>query len=184
MWQKVLGDSRWYLSLLDVDRDLAAAAREEGCASCGSKLHSADFPRKARGICCEVGGDFDRRFSFCCAKCRKRRTPPSVRFLGRRVYIGAAVVLGAMLAQGATRKRFETVRALLGVSARTVERWIAWWRSLPETAFWKEARGQFASPPERGELPRSLLDRFQGSGSERLSALLRFVSPLSVEQAR
>ena len=32
-------------------------------------------------------------FSFCCHRCRKRATSVSVRFFGRRVYLGLAVVL-------------------------------------------------------------------------------------------
>ena len=32
-----------------------------------------------------LGPAYDRRLSFCCADCRKRLTPVSVRFLGRKV---------------------------------------------------------------------------------------------------
>jgi hypothetical protein len=37
----------------------------------------------------------NHRFSFCCDRdgCRNRATPPSVRFLGRKVYLGAVVML-------------------------------------------------------------------------------------------
>ena len=38
---------------------------------------------------------FSRRFSLCCGRdgCRHRATPPSVRFLGGRVYVGAVVIV-------------------------------------------------------------------------------------------
>ncbi|HRZ54915.1 MAG TPA: hypothetical protein P5525_05600 [Candidatus Paceibacterota bacterium] len=39
------------------------------------------------------------RFSLCCGKegCRRRNTPPSVRFLGRWVYAGLVVILVAAM---------------------------------------------------------------------------------------
>src|ERR1700726_3419348 len=53
--------------------------------------------RKPRG-----GPQWDRRYSFCCAEedCRRRLTPESVRFLGRRVYAGLVVVLMATMIHG------------------------------------------------------------------------------------
>jgi len=44
--------------------------------------------------------------SFCCALdgCRSRATPPSLRFLGRKVYLAAIVVLIAILRHGATAR--------------------------------------------------------------------------------
>jgi hypothetical protein len=41
-----------------------------------------------------LGREHDQRFSFCCAVdgCRSRATPPSLRFLGPKVYIAAIVV--------------------------------------------------------------------------------------------
>ena len=58
-------------------------------------LHSARYPRKPRGGLDDLGPDYATRLSFCCAVdgCRRRTTPPSVRYLGRRVYLGAVVVL-------------------------------------------------------------------------------------------
>ena len=43
---------------------------------------------------------FGRRFSLCCGRegCRHRATPPSVRFLGRRVYVGAVVIVASAIA--------------------------------------------------------------------------------------
>ncbi|MEQ8764404.1 MAG: hypothetical protein RL885_10785 [Planctomycetota bacterium] len=148
------------------------------------KLHVSDYPRSPRGFEVDVSPDSKRRFSFCCSLCRRRRTPPSVRFLGRRVYLGASVVVAALMIQGETAKRVETLQDVLGVSARTVRRWLAWLRSLPLSPFWKVARGQLASPPNTSELPLSLVDLFEGEEADRLIALLRFLSPLSTEHAR
>ena len=54
----------------------------------------------------DLPDEYRYRFSFCCDRdgCRKRVTPPSVRFLGRRVYLGAVVILIGRHAAG-TRPR-------------------------------------------------------------------------------
>ncbi len=80
------------------------------------------------------------RTSFCCARCRKRVTPPSVRFLGRRVYLGAIVVLACVLRQWPTPWRVARLGEVLGVSRDTLARWHRWWRDVfVRTAFWKAA---------------------------------------------
>src|SRR2546422_359688 len=84
----VLEDARLYAFLHQVDGEMADEAHAAGCPDCGGRLHCGDFPRKPRGAKVELGAEYDRRFSFCCATdgCRHRVTPPSVRFLGRKVY--------------------------------------------------------------------------------------------------
>lgn len=171
--------------MLQIDQDLAAAARSRGCA-CGGRLHSARYPRKPRcGLDLErLDGAHGIRFSFCCARdgCRRRTTPPSVRFLGRRVYVGPVVVLIAALAEGATPRRLRRLARLVGgVSRRTIERWRFWWRkAFPQTPFWCECRGRFAVPVETDRLPASLLERApKVDGTEPLVWLLRLVSPIT-----
>jgi len=88
----LLQDPRFFRLLLRIDVDLAAQTRAGGC-QCGGVLHRSDYPRKPRACLNEVRGDYQSRFSFCCSQCRKRSTSMSVRFFGRRVYLGLAVVL-------------------------------------------------------------------------------------------
>jgi hypothetical protein len=78
-----------------------------GCAVCGGKLHVAHYPRKPRGIRGSLDGSVKTRLSFCCATdgCRRRCTPPSVRFLGRKVYLGAVVILVMAMEHGLSAKR-------------------------------------------------------------------------------
>lgn len=123
---------------------------------------------------------YDRRFSYSCATCRKRCTPASARFLGRRVYLGAVVVLATAMQQGTTRWRTSQLRDLLGVSVRTLARWRAWWAAaFAESAFWKAARAAFSPAASAAAAPSSLLERFAGAAHEQLAALLRFLVPLS-----
>jgi hypothetical protein len=178
----LLRDPRFYAMKLEVDRTLLAEARKKGCEICGDALHSADFSRKPRGGPSDLGEEHGVRFSLCCAdrECRKRHTPPSLRFLGRKVYLGAVVVLVSAMREGATRARMRTLRDLLGVSRRTVERWREWWRTtFAETRCWREAAQGFVPAVETGRLPASILERFAGDEESRLVLLLRLLAPIT-----
>jgi hypothetical protein len=99
-------------------RRAARAAR--GAAAC---CIPPPIGAKPRGRACHVGPAHDRRFSFCCAVdgCRRRATPPSLRFLGRKVYLAAVVVLVSMMRHGATEPRLRQLTA----AASTAGRWRA-----------------------------------------------------------
>jgi hypothetical protein len=180
LYRTLLADARFHELLLAFDRDLAAAARAAGCARCGGVVHSARFRRKPRGGPGELGEEYAQRFSFCCAVdlCRSRNTPPSFRFLGRKAWLGAVVVLVAAMRQEATATRQLT--ELFGVSRRTIGRWRKWWvRTFAASPFWKLAAAALMPPVDRGRLPASLLERFAGDATARLIALLRFLLPIS-----
>jgi hypothetical protein len=178
-----LVDARVWHVLVMADRELAAEARARGCA-CGGVLHSARYRRKPRGgPPQEVRAEYRWRESLCCARegCRKRTTPPSLRFLGRRVYLAAVVVLASALTGGVTVRRAERMRALVGVSLRTLQRWRAWWlQTFPATAFWRAARGLLLPPVHPQRLPAALLERFGEPPDAGLVACLRFLGPITV----
>jgi hypothetical protein len=180
LYTSLLTDATLWNALVAIDQDLAATAHAGGCRRCSGRLHHGDFRRKPRGGPAMLPTAYEWRTSFCCARCRKRLTPPSVRFLGRRVYLGAVVVLACVLRQGPTPTRVARLRELLGVSADTLGRWHHWWRdAFVRTAFWRAARGRFARPVDDTDLPRALLARFPGEASAPLVAMLRFLSPLT-----
>ncbi len=150
-------------------------------------MHSASFARKPRGGPADLGAEYERRLSFCCAAadCRKRLTPPSVRFLGRKVYVGAVVVLATALRHGTTPWRAARLRELLGVDAKTLARWRTWWREVfAASPQWRAAQSRFATPVVASALPASLLERFAGDGVEPLVSALRFLAPLTVSDGR
>ena len=95
MRSSFIDDARLYTFLLELDKDLAIETQEKGCPYCGGALHSARYPRKPQGLFAPLNREDSARFSFCCSAdgCRRRVTPPSVRFLGRKRYLGAIVVL-------------------------------------------------------------------------------------------
>ena len=182
LYQTILNDASFYRVLLRFDDDLAEQARREGCG-CGGKLHSARYPRKPRGAPEELQEEYSRRRSFCCAEegCRKRTTPASFRFLSRRVYVAAVVVLITALRHGATPARVKQLRVMVGVSRHTLERWRQWWlEEFPRSSFWRWASGQMATPVDEHTLPLSLLGSFRKPGAEeRTIDLLRFILPLT-----
>lgn len=179
MYQPLLTDAKFHQLLLSIDDDLAARCRAGGCRICGSRLDSARFPRKPRGGPRSPEGDW--RKSLCCAAhgCRKRTTPASVRFLGRKVYGAPAVIVVSALQHGAKTAGSKLAEAL-GVSRRTVGRWRAWWLwSFPQSRLWKAMQSAFMPPVEAARLPASLLDRFEGGSQDRLLALLRLLGPMT-----
>lgn len=125
LYATLLADARFHELLLAFDADLADAARAGRCRHCDGALHSAKFKRKPRGRGCKLGPEHDQRFSFCCAVdgCRGRETPASLRFLGRRVYVAAIVVLIAILKHGATDARLARLSDVASVDRRTIARW-------------------------------------------------------------
>jgi hypothetical protein len=178
----VLGDVRFHELLLRFDRDLSAAVRARGCASCRAVLHSARYARKPRGAPEGLSEDYCQCLSLCCARdgCRQRANPPSLRFLSRKVYLCGVVVLICVLRLGPTPTRIAQLQELVGVSPRTVLRWRQWWRDIfTQSAFWCVVCADFMPPVETSELPASLLSRFAGDSRERLIALLRFLAPVT-----
>lgn len=180
MYTSLLTDTTLCAVFLTIDQEMADQTRADGCRRCGGRLHHSDYARKPRGGPATPPAGYDRRVSFCCARCRKRRLPPSVRFLGRRVYLGVVVVLACVLRHGSTPTRVARLRDLLGVSADTLRRWHRWWRdAFVRTAFWKAARARFARPIDDTDLPRDLLVRFGEEPRTQVIAMLRFLSPVS-----
>jgi len=184
LYTNLFTDATLFDALIAIDQELAATAQAGGCRRCPGRLHHGDYPRKPRGGPTDLPGAYEKRRSFCCARCRKRVTPASVRFLGRKVYLGAIVLLACVLRQGPTPWRVARVHALLGVSARTLACWHRWWRdAFVHTAFWKAARSRFARPVEADDLPRGLLERFDGDAVAQVVATLRWLGPLTTTSA-
>lgn len=165
-----------------IDDDLARTAQVAGCPECGGRLDVANYRRKPRGAD-GLGDDYEVRASFCCAVdgCRRRRTPPSVRFLGRKVYLGAVVVLASALARGPSKTSVTKLSTLLGITRRTLARWCRWWSTTFATSrFWESLRGRFVPAIEVTTLPASVLSRIATTGDEPVVVtLLHMLAPIS-----
>ena len=182
MCHAFLNDSRFYQFLLRIDQDIAAEVRAGGC-SCGGVLHSARYPRKPRGIRSSLDESYQTRLSFCCAVecCRRRSTPPSVRFLGRKVYLGAVVILATALEHGLSPRRRRWLIETLDIWPQTLARWRKWWReTFAASRCWQAQRGNFIPPLGHAQLPGALLGRLNGNDlQQRLCHLLALLMPLS-----
>lgn len=175
--EKLLQDGRLYAFLEQVDKDFASEVQSRGCEHCGAALHRGDYSRKPRG-----GPSWDRRFSFCCSRegCRKRATPPSVRFLGRKVYVGIVVVLVSAMMHGPSDRRLERLRQELPIDRRTLKRWLQWWTQIfVHLAFWKSQRGRFARRMAEARMPLELVEAFGAQQVEGLVKLMKFLSPIT-----
>lgn len=178
--ERLLRDGRLRKLLEHGDEDLARECRADGCRYCGGVLHSAKYERKPRGP--EGIEQWDRRHSFCCDEegCRKRHTPPSLRFLGRRVYVSVVVVLAAAMMHGLKPQRVERLRQMAGLDTRTLKRWRTWWlEGFVGSGLWKGAKGRFMPPVEEKRMPLSLVETFGAQQREGLVKLLEFLVPIT-----
>lgn len=182
MCHALIEDVRFFKLLRQIDDELAQQARASGC-SCGGVLHQANYPRKPRGCPSQMRAEYESRLSFCCATCRKRCTSMSVRFLGRRVYLGLVVVLASVRRDGQTPVTAR-LSQMLEVPLRTLQRWRQWWCELfPLTTLWQAMCARFMPAVVIALLPASLLERFGNSSGQALTRLLVFLSPLTVSAA-
>lgn len=184
LYQEFLRDASFFELLRRIDVELAEGTRLAGCP-CGGVLHFARYRRKPRGGPEDLSRDCCLRESLCCSVdgCRRRSTPPSVRFLGRKVFFGVVVLLVPILRDGLTPRRFRRLAAQLPVSRRTVQRWRRWWReTLPSTRFWGGARAELVLGAAEALLPGFLLTAFSGVADlrERLVAVLMWLSDLGL----
>lgn len=173
-------DVQFLARLLQWDVSIAEQVREAGCPWCGGRLDSADYDRKPRfgEVCVDPKPEWSRRLSLCCARegCRRRVTPPSVRFLGRRVY--AEVVVLVVCARALALEQVRTEHAAGAVPCRTVKRWLTWWRTaFVASALWQQLRSRLVPPPEEARLPASLLSRL--SASNALLDIAGLLAPLT-----
>lgn len=182
MSQNFLLNASFHLLLLQIDQELANNVRQGGCG-CGGRLDQADYPRSPFGLPPALRDHYQKRISLCCNDCRKRTTPPSVRFLGRRWFPAPLLLLISILNCGINARRLQQVKRHFGIviSESTWKRWRAWWhRSFMQTLFWQQSKGLIILEIKTADfMPRVLLSLFQGTLQEKLRSLLRFFAPMT-----
>ena len=184
MYHELPCAARLWSVLFAIDQDLAETTRKNACP-CGGRLHSADYLRRPRGFPGQLPECLRIRLSFCCERdgCRKRTTPPSVRFLGRKVYLGAIVILISAMRQGPSPRRVRELSARFGVDRQTIARWQVFWREhFPQSHFWKTAIARLAPTVQIISLPYSLVDAFlsRHRRCRGWTLLLRFLAPITI----
>jgi hypothetical protein len=184
MYHDLPGAASFWSFLFAIDQDLAETARKNAC-SCGGRLHCANYVRKPRGTPLQLAELQRVRLSFCCDRdgCRKRVTPPSVRFLGPKVYLGAVIIVISTMRQGPTPRRVRELSKHFGADRRTIARWQVFWRDhVSQSPFWKVARARLVPVFEIVALPYSLVNAFLDSDARDAgwARLLRFLSPITI----
>ena len=184
MHDSLLRDVAFWSFLLSIDRGFVEDARKKGC-SCGGHLHAANYFRNPRGGPDGLSKECCLRLSLCCDQegCRKRRTPPSARFLGPKVYLLPVIFLAAAMRQGPSPRAMRELAATFGADRRTIARWqVLWCEQFPHTRFWKVERACFVPALDVASLPQSLLQAFFTSDNPRddWERLLRFLAPITV----
>ncbi len=179
----LLNSSELCSRLLHFDKELADRTREKGCPHCGGALHSANYPRQLKECGLPIDNTKITRLSFCCANdgCRRRVTPPSVRFFGRKRYIAIVMLLISTNLHKLTPRRVKELKSLAGVSYRTLCRWKAWWqKSFPVTRFWTYNKAFYLPPLNTDRLCYDLVEGFTANTKiTGMMRLLNFLSPLS-----
>lgn len=181
MYHSLLTDARFHNSLFDLDRLIAEQVRQAQCPLCHGHLNQSHFPRKPRGVPEGTHPDYHIRFSLCCATegCRKRFTPPSMRFLSRKVYSCVVIFLIFLLKPSSDESRIEKLNTLLGtqLSVETLRRWRHFWtKEVPQTQTWKRLA---LSHTLSQSLPVSLLTQFQKTLNPSLKMGLKLILPLT-----
>ena len=176
LYNWLLGQERFFDFLAQVDLGLAQAMKQRvRCPDCGGPLDFGRYVRKPRGgprlpesckrihgLCCRVIG------------CRERQRPPSVLFLDRRVYLGAAMIMASVMADGATPRRLRSLAKWIG--GTTIARWRQWWRDeFPEGLTGKTAFAHVVGL-DASRLPAQLFESFVGPPSHRLSMMLELLA--------
>lgn len=168
----------FFAALVAIDDELAAAVAVAGCQRCGGALHRGDYERKPRWGLLGVGLEgVGRRRSLCCGEegCRRRTLPPSVVFLGRRVYLGAVVIAASVVALALGGRRASRVQT--GVPVRTTRRWLAWWQvDFPASETFVLLAARLVPTVRVAALPTSLLERLSGEAAVRIAKLCGYLA--------
>ena len=188
MFHDFLKSTRVHLQLDAIDQDLARQTQAKGCPECGHKLHCANYPRSPMGLPPSLWPFYEKRLSFCCARCRKRITPPSVKFFDLRWYPAFLFILISVFMRGMRTFFVIQMKRHFGINVgrKTWKRWHKWWnRFFVCTSFWKKAKGLVPQALEghHKTLPRALLKIFKGTFEEKMILTLLFLSPFTQRES-
>ncbi|MCX6129487.1 MAG: hypothetical protein NTX25_10550 [Proteobacteria bacterium] len=138
----ILDDSSFFQILQSYDVDICKALQANDCSHCGGKLDASHYQRKLRGIeWAELTEECSRRYSLCCRDegCRKRSTPLSLRFAGRKVYCSLLIMLFTLLKERGDGKAQRRLQKDFGLSAMTARRWTRLFQSALAASHWARA---------------------------------------------
>lgn len=170
-----MSPTQYFGRLLELDLQIAEIIAGLGCPRCNGILDASHYRRKPRGVE-NISDSESIRLSYCCRRdgCRKRVTPPSLRFLGRKVYWSGVVILSETTQWSAFG---------LEVCRQTLARWRGFWTGvLSESAFAKSVKVGLS--PGVDFSVEGILSGLRGARQgfeDSFQSALRFFSPLSTK---
>ena len=172
-----LEDKSVWFFMVHLDTLMARRFRAAGCPYCGGKLDVANYPRAAHGL--ELSRSIDaKRFSFCCRVCRRRATPPSVLYFGRRWRISVLFLSVCERILQGKRVNLTHFSQQSGIPLATLRRWRKWWRKrFPRTAQWRVRQSELLRPGGVPPLLHLMSVMRGGSWCERLLRVARWLRP-------
>ncbi len=185
MSQNFIHKASFHVYLMKIDQQVADIFANKCCVYCRGKLHQANYSRSPAGMPSKFRDQYSRRLSFCCATCRKRTTPPSVRFFGRRWYPALIYIFISIMISGISKRRIALIEKHFGIVVResTWRRWRKWWRDeFVVTKFWSYEKGKLPPTNEitQGPFPRVIFNLYNGKIEEKMLLFLHFSSPLTI----
>lgn len=191
MYLKFYFDAILWEKLYNIDKEIANFFHGSPCQEndCPGKLNWANYLRKPRGVIDSVESWLMLKFSLCCSQqgCRTRSTPPSVRFLGRRVYIALFIMLMLLPEDDADVAKVQEKIITLppkSFDKSTFRRWFTWWNTtIPRSPIWKKMVGTLPANVDNQFLPTFIMKEFIEKHvdiEKSVTAMLEFISPISV----
>ncbi len=160
MLTELLQKSSFFHLLYRIDQSLLKQQQEKQCPYCGGPLYQSNYIRKPRGGPNNIPEDYLIRFSLCCGSesCRKRTLPKSCRFMGRRVYWAAIILIVMALRQKRNNSASAgKLRRLFNISRNTLKSWFRYFEeTFPQSSTWQRIRGMVEPTVKNNALPGAL----------------------------
>ena len=176
MLSKLLQTTNLFHLLFLIDVELANIKRSMRCPCCDGPLHQSNYSRKPRGGPVGLPEEYCLRRSFCCGRdgCRRRSTPESCLFAGRRVYWRCVVLVATVLVQRrAEGQGIGQLSRLLGIPRKTILRWLDYFtQTFMDTPEWLRIRGFLPATVSNDCLPSIFIEYCIMHSNDALSGLI------------
>jgi hypothetical protein len=162
MLSELIKKKNLFSHLYEIDKKTAERYRQLPCPYCGGPLYFSNYMRKPRGEPEDVPEKYFIQFSLCCGTegCRKRLTPPSCRFMGRKIYWFAVILCILTDFQNTNEKATVSDWSMrTGICRNTIKRWLAFFHdTFPASRIWRRLRGQISACVRNSSLPSSFIN--------------------------
>lgn len=174
-YKSFMTSATFFLLLLRIDKYIANLTQKSRCSLCGGPLHVSNWYRAGFGLIFPCTKDALIRHSFCCASCRKRITPNSLRFMYYKRNTTFAEIIFCALQPQEGRKTQQKLMDLLGINRKALNRLRRWWRQKFGLSIFVKQESSFVSElNSSNNLVHAILTHFKAFWPDNLKkALIR-----------